>query len=75
MLAIGLAGEFVTYGGVSLFVVFFVLAPMGHAQGCQYTATPDGRGHRTRKEDACVGQSTLLLFRSNMGAPTAFFSC
>jgi GntP family permease len=34
-----------------------------------------GRGHRTRKEDACVGQSTLLLSRSNMGAPTAFSSC
>jgi H+/gluconate symporter-like permease len=31
MLAIVLAGAFVTYGGVSLFVAFFVLAPMGHA--------------------------------------------
>jgi H+/gluconate symporter-like permease len=31
MLAIVLAGEFVTYGGVSLFVAFFLLAPMGHA--------------------------------------------
>jgi hypothetical protein len=31
MLAIVLAGEFVTYGGVSLFVAFFVLEPMGHA--------------------------------------------
>jgi len=31
MLAIALAGAFVTYGGVSLFVAFFVLAPMGHA--------------------------------------------
>src|SRR3974390_1581541 len=28
MLAVGLAGPFVTYGGVSLFVAFFVLAPM-----------------------------------------------
>jgi len=31
MLAIVLAEAFVTYGGVSLFVAFFVLAPMGHA--------------------------------------------
>lgn len=31
MLAVVLAGAFVTYGGVSLFVAFFVLAPMGHA--------------------------------------------
>jgi H+/gluconate symporter-like permease len=31
MLAIVLAGAFVTYGGVSLFIAFFVLAPMGHA--------------------------------------------
>jgi len=31
MLAIVLAGAFVTYGGVSLFVAFFVLVPMGHA--------------------------------------------
>src|ERR1700726_763471 len=31
MLAIVLAGAFVTYGGVSLFVAFFVLGPMGHA--------------------------------------------
>jgi H+/gluconate symporter-like permease len=31
MLAIVLTGAFVTYGGVSLFVAFFVLAPMGHA--------------------------------------------
>lgn len=31
VLAIVLAGAFVTYGGVSLFVAFFVLAPMGHA--------------------------------------------
>ena len=31
MLAIVLAGALVTYGGVSLFVAFFVLAPMGHA--------------------------------------------
>jgi H+/gluconate symporter-like permease len=31
MLAIVLAGAMVTYGGVSLFVAFFVLAPMGHA--------------------------------------------
>ncbi len=29
--AVVLAGAFVTYGGVSLFVAFFVLAPMGHA--------------------------------------------
>jgi H+/gluconate symporter-like permease len=31
ILAIVLAGAFVTYGGVSLFVAFFVLAPMSHA--------------------------------------------
>lgn len=31
VLAIVLAGAFITYGGVSLFVAFFVLAPMGHA--------------------------------------------
>ncbi|MBB3770209.1 H+/gluconate symporter-like permease [Angulomicrobium tetraedrale] len=31
MLAVVLAGAFVTYGGVSLFVAFFVLAPMGIA--------------------------------------------
>ena len=31
MLAVVLAGAAVTYGGVSLFVAFFVLAPMGHA--------------------------------------------
>ncbi|MFT0891625.1 GntP family permease [Pseudochelatococcus sp. G4_1912] len=31
IMAIVLAGAFVTYGGVSLFVAFFVLAPMGHA--------------------------------------------
>src|SRR3977135_507305 len=30
MLAIVLAGAFVTYGGVSLFVAFFVLAAKGH---------------------------------------------
>jgi H+/gluconate symporter-like permease len=31
MLAVVLAGAFVTYGGVSLFVAFFVLVPMGQA--------------------------------------------
>ena len=31
VLAVVLAGAFVTYGGVSLFVAFFVLAPMAHA--------------------------------------------
>src|SRR5262247_545699 len=31
MLAVVLAGAIVTYGGVSLFVAFFVLAPMGLA--------------------------------------------
>lgn len=31
ILAIVLSGALVTYGGVSLFVAFFVLAPMGHA--------------------------------------------
>lgn len=31
ILAVVLAGTFLTYGGVSLFVAFFVLAPMAHA--------------------------------------------
>jgi H+/gluconate symporter-like permease len=31
MLAVVLAGALVTYGGVSLFVAFFVIAPMAHA--------------------------------------------
>jgi H+/gluconate symporter-like permease len=31
VLAVVLAGALVTYGGVSLFVAFFVLAPMAHA--------------------------------------------
>ena len=31
ILAVVLAGAIVTYGGVSLFVAFFVLAPMAHA--------------------------------------------
>src|ERR1700722_918041 len=31
VLAVVLAGAFVTYGGVSLFVAYFVLAPMAHA--------------------------------------------
>lgn len=31
ILAVVLAGALLTYGGVSLFVAFFVLAPMGHA--------------------------------------------
>src|SRR5260370_35471075 len=31
MLAVGLAGALVTYGGVSLFVPFFVLAPLAQA--------------------------------------------
>jgi len=32
MLAVVLAGALVTFGGVSLFVAFFVIAPMGLAQ-------------------------------------------
>ena len=31
MLAVVLASALVTYGGVSVFVAFFVLAPMAHA--------------------------------------------
>jgi len=31
MLAVVLAGAMITYGGVSLFVAFFVLAPMAHS--------------------------------------------
>jgi H+/gluconate symporter-like permease len=34
VLAVVLAGALVTYGGVSLFVAFFVLAPMAHALFC-----------------------------------------
>ena len=34
VLAVVLAGAAVTYGGVSLFVAFFVLAPMAHALFC-----------------------------------------
>jgi hypothetical protein len=33
VLAVVLAGALVTYGGVSLFVAFFVLAPMGLVKG------------------------------------------
>ena len=53
VLAVVLAGAFVTYGGVSLFVAFFVLAPMAHAlfQAAAIPKTPDARGARARHLD------------------------
>ena len=45
ILAVVLAGAIVTYGGVSLFVAFFVIAPMAEAmfQSGGHPAAPDGR--------------------------------
>ena len=73
MLAIVLAGAFVTYGGVSLFVAFFVLAPMGHAlfKAANIPQRPSGRGHRC-SERRLRRSIDALTVRSNMGAPTAF---
>ena len=48
MLAVVLAGALVTYGGVSLFVAFFVLAPMAQAlfRAADIPRAPDAGGHR-----------------------------
>ena len=50
ILAVVLAGALVTYGGVSLFVAFFVLAPMAMTlfQGRRDPAPADACGHRAR---------------------------
>ena len=50
MLAVVLAGAIVTYGGVSLFVAFFVLAPMaqGAFRGGRHPAPADAGGDRAR---------------------------
>src|SRR6516162_6828206 len=48
ILAVVLAGAFVTYGGVSLFVAFFVLLPMAQALfRSSHSAPADARGDRT----------------------------
>jgi len=47
MLAVVLAGALVTYGGVSLFVAFFVLAPMAEAL-FRGAAIPRGARHESR---------------------------
>src|SRR5882724_554968 len=56
MLAVVLAGAFVTYGGVSLFVAFFVLAPMAHAL-FRTSATP----HRLMPAALALGTSTFTM--------------
>ena len=50
VLAVVLAGALVTYGGVSLFVAFFVLAPMAHAlfRSAGDPAATDAGGDRAR---------------------------
>ena len=53
VLAVVLAGAIVTYGGVSLFVAFFVIAPMAHAivsRGGDSEA-PHAGGDRARHDD------------------------
>ncbi len=53
VLAVVLAGAIVTYGGVSLFVAFFVLAPMAHrivSRGRNSEAA-DAGGDRARHDD------------------------
>ena len=56
MLAVVLAGAFVTYGGVSLFVAFFVLAPM--AQSLFQTA---GIPRRLMPAAIVLGTSTFTM--------------
>ena len=53
MLAVVLAGALVTYGGVSLFVAFFVLAPMAQAlfRAAAIPAPADAGGDRARHLD------------------------
>jgi H+/gluconate symporter-like permease len=56
MLAVVLAGALVTYGGVSLFVAFFVLAPMAHAL-FRAAAIP----HRLMPAGILLGSSTFTM--------------
>jgi len=56
VLAVVLAGAFVTYGGVSLFVAFFVLAPM--AEALFQTA---GIPHRLMPAALALGTSTFTM--------------
>jgi H+/gluconate symporter-like permease len=56
MLAVVLAGAFVTYGGVSLFVAFFVLAPMAQAL-FRSAAIP----HRLMPAAIVLGTSTFTM--------------
>ena len=53
MLAVVLAGALVTYGGVSLFVAFFVLAPMAQElfRARRHPAASDAGRHRARHLD------------------------
>src|SRR5215470_10657578 len=56
ILAVVLAGAFVTYGGVSLFVAFFVLAPMAQAL-FRAAAIP----HRLMPAALALGTSTFTM--------------
>jgi H+/gluconate symporter-like permease len=56
VLAVVLAGAFVTYGGVSLFVAFFVLAPMAQAL-FRTAAVP----HRLMPAALALGTSTFTM--------------
>jgi len=56
ILAVVLAGAAVTYGGVSLFVAFFVLAPMAHAL-FQAADIP----HRLMPATIALGASTFTM--------------
>ena len=53
ILAVVLAGALVTYGGVSLFVAFFVLVPMAQAlfRDARHSEPPDARRRRARHVD------------------------
>ena len=53
VLAVVLAGAIVTYGGVSLFVAFFVIAPMAHQlfRAAGDSEAPDAGGDRARHDD------------------------
>ena len=53
VLAVVLAGAIVTYGGVSLFVAFFVLAPMAHQlfRAAGNSEAADAGGDRARHDD------------------------
>ncbi|MFZ1894007.1 MAG: GntP family permease, partial [Rhodoplanes sp.] len=56
ILAVVIAGAVVTYGGVSLFVAFFVLAPMAHAL-FRAAAIP----HRLMPATVALGTSTFTM--------------